>query len=200
MTAYRSYILYNGNSFPDYKESRLFGGASEEVIWQLSNENVTYNYHRYCYTEQSFTVPKLNNSWRIMSLNHDLNGFEFVSTIEHLTYPFYGVQFHPEKSLYEFVSKDVPHSSAAVHSAQYFADFFINEARRNSHSYANTTEQALALIYNYKPEYTSIIGSGYVQQYLFEDPYRNAAATQFSRFYLYFAFCGFALAALMQLI
>ncbi|XP_064542984.1 gamma-glutamyl hydrolase [Drosophila montana] len=154
----------------DYNESRLFGGASEEIISKLSQENVTYNYHRYCYTELSFSVPALVNSWRIMSLNHDVNGIEFVSTIEHLSYPFYGVQFHPEKALYEFVSKDVPHSSSAVQSAQYFADFFINEARRNPHSYDNATDQALSLIYNYKPEYTSVLGSGYVQQYLFEDP------------------------------
>ncbi|XP_002006965.2 gamma-glutamyl hydrolase [Drosophila mojavensis] len=201
---------------PDYRKSRLFAGASEELIGKLSKENVTYNYHRYCYTQQSFTVPKLNNSWRIMSLNHDVNGLEFVSSIEHLTYPFYGVQFHPEKPLYEFVSNKVPHSPSAVQSSQYFADFLISEARRNSHSYTNATEQARSLIYNYKPEYTSILGSSYVQQYIFGQPDiandvddgrpypyyngRNAAAAQFNGFHLVLAFSSTVLAMLMQLL
>ncbi|EDV95716.1 gamma-glutamyl hydrolase [Drosophila grimshawi] len=151
----------------DHNQSRLFGGASEDLITKLSVENVTYNYHQWCYTEQSFEVPPLNNSWRIISLNHDLNGIEFVSTIEHLRYPFYGVQFHPEKALYEFVSAKVPHTPSAVQSGQYFADFFISEARRNPHVFKNATEQAQSLIYNYKPEYTALVGSSYIQQYVF---------------------------------
>ncbi|ALC43937.1 l-3-72Dp, partial [Drosophila busckii] len=149
---------------PTYNESRMFAGASAELITLMSKQNVTYNYHRNCYTQQSFE----NSSWRIMSINNDLQGVEFVSTIEHLQYPFYGVQFHPEKNLYEFVSKLIPHTAGAVHSAQYFADFFISEARRNKHTFDNAAEQSAAMIYNYKPEYTAKIGSGYIQQYLFD--------------------------------
>ncbi|XP_034481571.1 gamma-glutamyl hydrolase [Drosophila innubila] len=151
----------------DYKQSRLFEGASDEVITALTNENITYNYHRYCYTEKSFDGPPLNNSWRIMSLNHDIHGAEFVSSIEHLKYPFYGVQFHPEKPLYEFVSAKIPHTDSAVKSSQYFADFFISQARQNPHKFVNSTEQLRSLIYNYNPKYTMLMGSGYVQQYLF---------------------------------
>ncbi|KAM8710946.1 hypothetical protein ACLKA7_017561 [Drosophila subpalustris] len=151
----------------DYKQSRLFADASDEIIAALSNENITYNYHRYCYTEQSFAEPPINSSWRIMSLNHDLHGVEFVSSIEHVTYPFYGVQFHPEKALYEFVSAKVPHTNSAVKSSQYFADFFISEARRNPHKFLNATEQKRSLIYNYNPKYTALVGSSYTQLYLF---------------------------------
>ncbi|KAH8416334.1 hypothetical protein KR222_008625, partial [Zaprionus bogoriensis] len=153
----------------DYKLSRLFAGLPEDVASLLASENITYNYHQYCYTEQSFAEPPLNSSWRIMSLNHDTNGVEFVSSLEHIKYPFYGVQFHPEKPLYEFVSSSVPHTASAVRSSQYFADFFINEARRNPHNFLNATEQKRALIYNYNPKYTSLIGSGFIQQYIFSD-------------------------------
>lgn len=102
-----------------------------------------------------------------MSLNHDVNGIEFVSTIEHVKYPFYGVQFHPEKSLYEFVNAKVPHTNSAAKSTQYFADFFISEARQNPHRFLNATEQKRSLIYNYNPKYTSLVGSSFIQLYLF---------------------------------
>jgi hypothetical protein len=65
-----------------------------------------------------------------MSLNHDKKGLEFISTLEHRKYPFYGVQFHPEKNLYEWVTeKNIPHGSHAVQISQYFANFFVNEGK-----------------------------------------------------------------------
>ncbi|KAH8302524.1 hypothetical protein KR044_007946, partial [Drosophila immigrans] len=168
----RSNCNSSGQALPlefkeDYNKSRLFTGASDVVISALANENITYNYHRYCYTVASFDEPALKNNWRIMSVNHDFNGYEFVSTIEHLKYPFYGVQFHPEKPLYEFVSSKVPHTKSAVLVSQYFADFFMSEARQCPHTFPNMTEQKRSLIYNYNPKYTALIGSGYTQQYLF---------------------------------
>ncbi|XP_001352540.4 gamma-glutamyl hydrolase [Drosophila pseudoobscura] len=153
----------------DYKQSRLFNASREDVVAVMVANNVTYHYHQFCYTEADFVRDKLNQSWRVVSLNNDLDGVEFISTMEHLKYPFYGVQFHPEKPLYEFVRSSIPHSAAAVLSGQYLADFFVNEARRSPQTFANETEQARMLIYNYKPEYTSILGSSYVQQYLFNN-------------------------------
>ena len=65
-----------------------------------------------------------------MSLNHDKNGLEFISTIEHITYPFYGIQFHPEKNIYEWVDgKNIPHGKNATIVSQYFANFFIEEGK-----------------------------------------------------------------------
>lgn len=63
-----------------------------------------------------------------MSLNHDRQGIEFISTLEHKSLPFYGIQFHPEKNIYEWVTeKNIPHGSKATQAAQYFANFFVNE-------------------------------------------------------------------------
>ncbi|SPP87021.1 gamma-glutamyl hydrolase [Drosophila guanche] len=153
----------------DYKQSRLFNASNEAVVALMVKENVTYHWHQFCYTEADFARNLLNKSWRVVSVNSDLDGIEFISAMEHTKYPFYGVQFHPEKPLFEFVKPSIPHSPAAVLSGQYFADFFVNEARKSPQSFANATEEARVLIYNYKPEYTSILGSTYVQQYLFTD-------------------------------
>lgn len=85
-------------------------------------------------------------------------------------YPFYGVQFHPEKNAYEFIeNRNISHTSRSIRAAQYFANFFIDESRYNENRFTNKTEEASHLIYNYSPVYTGLVGSSFVQQYLFEE-------------------------------
>lgn len=85
-------------------------------------------------------------------------------------YPFYGVQFHPEKNAYEFVrNRNISHTSRSIRAAQYFANFLIDEARYNRRGLTNKTEEAISLIYNYLPVYTGLVGSSFMQQYLFEN-------------------------------
>lgn len=43
-------------------------------------------------------------------------------------YPIYAVQWHPERSPYEWkLTKEIPHSSEAIKVSWYLADFFVNE-------------------------------------------------------------------------
>ena len=70
----------------------------------------------------------LTTQFRVMSVNKDWNGFEFISTLEHVILPFYGTQFHPEKNIYEWINgKNIPHGDNATKTSQYFADFFIKD-------------------------------------------------------------------------
>ena len=50
--------------------------------------------------------------WTPMSWNWDRHSLEYLSSIEAIDYPFIGVQFHPEKNIYEWSSKEprIPHS------------------------------------------------------------------------------------------
>ncbi|KAK7868222.1 hypothetical protein R5R35_000624 [Gryllus longicercus] len=138
---------------PDFAESRLFKSASKEVIKILSTENVTPNFHHWCITEKNMTKFGLSEDWRVMSTNKDSDGFEFVSTIESRSRPFYATMFHPEKIGYEWKEKHrTPHDAHAVLTMQYFADFFVNEARKSSHKFSPNGE--IELIYQYQPTYT----------------------------------------------
>ncbi|TMW41606.1 hypothetical protein DOY81_013314, partial [Sarcophaga bullata] len=125
----------------------------------------------------TFANMKLDQLWDVMSINYDWDGIEFISTIEHKKYPFYGTQFHPEKNIYEFIrNRNITHTSRAIQASQYFADFLLNESRRNRQQFNNESEEAQVLIYNYAPVYTALAGSSFTQQYLFESPtQRNAA-------------------------
>ena len=107
-----------------------------------------------------------------MSTNNDLNGFKFISTIEHRKYPFYGLQFHPEKNLYEWArNKNISHTSGAVTASQYFADFFVNEARKSGHHFIDSKDENQYLIYNYPAHFSGAKGTVYQQCYLFPEDF-----------------------------
>ena len=65
-------------------------------------------------------MPELHNNirfgmekfWSPLSWNWDRHNLEYLSSIEAINYPFVGVQFHPEKNIYEWSVKEprIPHS------------------------------------------------------------------------------------------
>lgn len=132
----------------------------------LKTKNLTYNYHRYCLFEDVLKNNNILKDWNIISKNKDINGLEFVSTMEHARYPFFGIQFHPEKNPFEFKKAAVPHCPEAVELAQYFGNFFVNEARKNNHTFPSKEIEEASLIYNFNPVY-SIYNTSYEQLYLF---------------------------------
>ena len=116
------------------------------------------------------TTNKIDNIWRVISTNKDFNNFEFISSIEHKNYPFYGVQFHPEKNLYEWIrNKNISHSQNAIKASQYFAQFFVNEARKSHHKFKDSKTEDQHVIYNFPLTFTGLVGSSYEQCYLFKE-------------------------------
>lgn len=149
-------------------DSKLFSNASSDVLSILSTKNVTYNWHMFCTTEKTFRKLGYDRDWTVLSTNKDYNGFEFISSVEHKRYPFYGIQFHPEKNIYEWgVSRVYPHSPEAILISQYFADFFVSECRKNPNKFANETEMMDSLIQNYSPTFTGKGKSSFYQMYFF---------------------------------
>merc|ERR1712198_523180 len=80
----------------------------------------------------------------------------YISTIEAKKYPFVGVQFHPEKNIFEWATNtvgNIPHNKHAVSIALYFSTYFINMARRSHHSFPTREIEEKNLIYNFDPKY-----------------------------------------------
>ncbi|XP_048514999.1 uncharacterized protein LOC105689661 [Athalia rosae] len=155
-----------------YESSRMFENAPPLIIDILSQNHVTGNYHQYCVTRDDLKRVNLESKFKVLSINHDWNGFEFISAIEHVSLPFYGVQFHPEKNLYEWVRKtNITHSFEASLASQYFANFFVEEARKNLNSFPNNSDLEY-LIYNYPITFTAP-KSSYLQCYLFSNCSKN---------------------------
>lgn len=109
LSSNENYLFFN--YLPDYKNSRMFGLAPESIIDILKNDPVTPNFHSFCLTQQVYRIEfrhsrkpnkfqkisffellnylqnltqyGLDKKWKILSHNQDVNGLEFVSSIEH---------------------------------------------------------------------------------------------------------------------
>ncbi|CAL8123308.1 unnamed protein product [Orchesella dallaii] len=153
----------------DAMQSMLFGKARKSVINTLGTKAVTANFHHLCLTPENFTRFGLDQSYYLLSTSYDpVGNVTYVSAVESINYPFFAVQFHPEKNIYEWTKKEnLPHSPEAIEAAQYFAMFYVDQARKNTHSFNSTTEEEAHLIYNYIPTYTGLKGDTFVQKYFF---------------------------------
>ena len=116
--------------------------------------------------EDSNNAPLLNENWVVTSTVITPNGYEFVNCVEHVKYPFFGVQFHPEKVPYEWNKPTMPHSEKAIHVNRYFYDMLVHVARRNDNHFDDVEEEEAALSYTYS--ITDMRNkSSYEQAYLF---------------------------------
>ena len=107
--------------------SRLYGNAPGEILDTLANSPSTSNFHIKCLTPENFTASGLDKFYDISATSEDDNGLTFIASIEAKNYPIWGVQFHPEKNMYEWRQTSIPHSARDVAAGQYFANFFVNE-------------------------------------------------------------------------
>ncbi|KAG8442004.1 hypothetical protein GDO86_010973 [Hymenochirus boettgeri] len=142
------------NFSPDALNSKLFRNIPKDLYTALSTKPLTTNFHFWSLSMQNFTKnEKLKKFYNVLTTNSD-GSVEFISTFEAYDYPIYGVQWHPEKSPFEWKTSNITHSSEAVKVSFYMAEFFVNEARKSSHQFPSKEEEYGALIYNYFPKYT----------------------------------------------
>jgi len=106
----------------DGHNSRLIKYIKENNPKKLEDfmkKDITLNNHMMGVSPYKFKKCKqLNLLYKIISWNYDRKGKRFISTIEANKYPFYGVQWHPERSTH----------------ADIFAQFFAGELGKNKHT------------------------------------------------------------------
>merc|ERR1712215_218410 len=143
------------NFLPEWHYSNLFSEAPSDVLREIAEEKITINFHDHCLTPTNFTKYGMGRFWNALSYNYDRYNLEYISSIEAKNYPFVGVQFHPEKNIFEWNRKEprIPHSSHAVHVSLYFATHFVNLARLSKHRFADRSTEEKYLIYQYQPTY-----------------------------------------------
>jgi gamma-glutamyl hydrolase len=107
----------------------------------VTNLPVTLNNHQLGIEPDHFlSNPKLTARWNITSINYDVNDRPFVSSIEPIhpmEFPFYGVQYHPEKNAYENTTypdtripyENIDHTPEGIEFSYYMSNFFIEKVR-----------------------------------------------------------------------
>ncbi|EFC39229.1 predicted protein [Naegleria gruberi] len=138
-----------------------------DIVYLLGNKNVTFNaHHDGIPIDRWISNSNLNKQVRLISTNLDRNGRKYASLLEHSKYPIYGSQFHPEKSMFEWNPNEViNHSLESVKVNSYFGKFFINECRKNSHTFKSEQFLEKSLIYQFTPVYTYPLVNDFEQCY-----------------------------------
>mmetsp|Transcript_25342 Transcript_25342/g.28994 ORF Transcript_25342/g.28994 Transcript_25342/m.28994 type:complete len:125 (+) Transcript_25342:3-377(+) len=93
--------------------------------------------------------------YKVTSLAQDHNRKTHIDSIEAREYPFYGVQFHPEKAPFEW-SEDYNfiHNDLALKISHNFSQFFVGETRKSEATFESSTEEKENLIYAFDSKYT----------------------------------------------
>eukprot|EP01134_Creolimax_fragrantissima_P006050 CFRG6050T1 len=151
------------------QDSMMFAHAPESVMKNLATEAITSNEHVMGVTPKRFAInKKLNDFFKVLSVNKDRQGISFVSAIEAREYPIFGIQFHPEKNLFEFQAHhDTSHTYNAISAALYLATEFIFHARHNPNRFSSVKDEFNALIYASEPTRTYIQTGGHFEQMYF---------------------------------
>eukprot|EP00475_Leptophrys_vorax_P009144 TRINITY_DN16019_c0_g1_i1.p2 TRINITY_DN16019_c0_g1~~TRINITY_DN16019_c0_g1_i1.p2 ORF type:complete len:348 (-),score=115.68 TRINITY_DN16019_c0_g1_i1:2264-3307(-) len=178
LTHFQSIDVNLPNQFTsNLTDSTIFSSSeidSKKVVQLLSSqeEPVSFNAHSWGLAPEDFQSSQLLvENFRVTATAFDENGKEFVSIIEGNNSPMFAVQFHPEKSLFEWDAHEViDHSNDAVTAMQYLASFLGGQARLSgSRKFQSELELQPYLIYNYVPIFTANFVS-FDQIYFFPDP------------------------------
>ena len=82
-------------------------------------------------------------------------------------YPIYGLQWHPEKPLFEWKEQlNIGHSSSSLAASQFIANTFRKEASKSCNKFGSHSGDEALLIYNYSPINSAVAGSSFEQVYV----------------------------------
>ncbi len=167
--------------FTDKAEtSRMFNSSGipaldQDVRRTLAEEWITPNFHSNGVKPDTFRAsPPLARHFDILSTNSTPDKMEFVSTIEGRNgLPIYGTQWHPSYPLFLFnpmSEKGLVHSKAAVLVMQYLANFFVGEARKNDHRFADEEIEAFCFESKMPTFVEGVPGAFYNLMYFYGPP------------------------------
>jgi anthranilate/para-aminobenzoate synthase component II len=132
-------------------ESEMFTELGEKRLL-FEKHAVSQNYHSWGISPQTFLEDEgLSAMFYPTSISYSTDTNKpFIASMESARYPFSGVQFHPEKPVGKFVEGEgTNHSWVSVQLNRYFADHFVNKARRNLNSFGDFSATQKEIIQNY---------------------------------------------------
>ena len=127
-----NFVHNNNKNLPNHllprakQESRLVSFLSPEAQQIFETTNSSFFNHDYAFVLKHVMKNSIIEAqYRIIS-SVTVGATEVVSGLEHKTLPIYGVQFHPEKILYENSSDKVVKTDAAKRLSNDFSMFFVS--------------------------------------------------------------------------
>lgn len=161
----------------NYEKSRMFMSMDPNAEWLYSSEKVVVNLHNWgiYVADYLYNRPELSSFYHMITYEQDDDMRFVVTAIEAFNYPIYAFQFHPERTNFEFSLPDhvVPRSDDARQLSENLMWYFVDEARKNTHSFDSFDDETAFLIENQQRVWgDTTYGKGkfpyYVEAYLIE--------------------------------
>jgi gamma-glutamyl hydrolase len=108
------------------KNHSIFQWVPQEVVDKLSEQSLAMENHQMGISpERWFSNKLLTDFFQVLTLTPDHNGKMYISTVMSPKYPVFGVQWHPEKNLFEWGDATIPHTADAVQLTQGISNYLI---------------------------------------------------------------------------
>lgn len=103
---------------------------TKEEIKKIEGGDNVYMFHNKSFLMDEKYMKQYNKFLQVTATTkkHDK---EYVSMYQFLSLPFYGVQFHPEKIIYEWLQDGIPHNNDAIMFSKKLCNIFMLECDKN---------------------------------------------------------------------
>mmetsp|Transcript_31315 Transcript_31315/g.57399 ORF Transcript_31315/g.57399 Transcript_31315/m.57399 type:complete len:269 (-) Transcript_31315:63-869(-) len=120
-------------TFTSQAPGKMFAKANASLTQWFAEERTVYdNHHHGIEPAHAAHNPNLTAVLDVLATGTDRVGRPLVAAVEGKDLPIYGTQFHSEDVLF-LDGAHAPKSAHAMAGARHFADFFVDEAKKNKH-------------------------------------------------------------------
>lgn len=134
----------------DPRDTKMFNQLGDRAFL-FEQYNTSYNAHHWGLNPDKFNTDKgLSSIYHHTAISYMPDGRPFVAAVESDNYPFFGTQFHPEKTTRVFKEDlEVDHSWLSIGLNRHFGDYFVHLARQNTNVWGTYSEVQKEIVENY---------------------------------------------------
>jgi gamma-glutamyl hydrolase len=108
------------------------------VMEDLSQNDIGIYGHSFgTFPETYASNSVINEAFDVLATSLDLNGVEILAIIEWKKYPFFAVQFHPERNMFNWEKEVYVHSLESLEASSYLSQAFATAARKNINKFSS---------------------------------------------------------------
>ena len=136
--------------------SKLFRDMPKNVFEALAEKPMAGHFHKFGVSMKMYELSKdFQELFVVLATNHDARGMEFISIMEARHYPFYALQWHPEKVHFMdklVAAKDLQQPVEAFAMNKYMSHFYCKKRVRITTAFCQRLKEQGFCLRSTKPK------------------------------------------------